>query len=45
MEGRRMLLAGDFMTFLYPDDEYDEDNIEKGLFRGPLLLAVRRNIL
>ncbi|KAI0809021.1 hypothetical protein BC629DRAFT_1081402 [Irpex lacteus] len=38
------MLAGDFMTYMYHDAGFNEENIEEGLFRGPLLLAVVRHI-
>ena len=40
LEGNRVMLAEDYMTFLYHDDEFREEDIEYGLFRGPLLVAV-----
>lgn len=41
VEGRRLLLAGDYMAFLYHSEEFRKDDVEYGLFRGPLLLSVR----
>lgn len=39
-EGRLKLRAGDFPSFLYPEDEFDPDNLDKGLLKSPFLLAV-----
>lgn len=40
IEGNRLMLAGDFMAYMYPIDEFNEEDIEEGLFREPLLLSV-----
>ncbi|KAI0743207.1 hypothetical protein BC629DRAFT_1599723 [Irpex lacteus] len=44
VEGRRLLLAGDYMAFLYHSEEFRKDDVEYGLFRGPLLLSVLRHL-
>ena len=43
LSGEIELLPGDFPTFLYPqgEDDFDPEDMEKNLLRGPLLLAVR----
>jgi hypothetical protein len=39
--GQISIMADDFQSFLYPEDQYDPEVIDEGLLRGPFLLSVR----
>jgi len=40
LNANRIILHGDWPAFLYPEEGYDEEIIDKGLLRGPFLVSV-----
>jgi hypothetical protein len=41
--GMQLITHKSWPLFLYPEDGYDPDEIDKNLLRGPFLLAVSRS--
>ncbi|GLB33255.1 hypothetical protein LshimejAT787_0101390 [Lyophyllum shimeji] len=43
-DGRIQATADDIPAFLYPDNEFDPDDMDKGLLRGPLVVRTWRHL-
>lgn len=41
LNGRISVTAHDFPAFLYPEGKFNPENMDAGLFQGPLLIRVR----
>ncbi|GLB41608.1 hypothetical protein LshimejAT787_1002080 [Lyophyllum shimeji] len=43
-DGRIQVTGDDLPSFLYPDGQYDPEDLDKGLMRGPLVVRIWRHL-